>query len=67
MKKHILDMDDDELDLIRHRLITKIKQSNEADKLIAFLLMIDMSEKELTEVSDAFKKTQKGAQNDSGI
>ena len=63
MKKHLVDMDDDELDLLRYRLIAKIKQCTEPDKLLAFLLMIDMSDKELTEVADAFKNAQKGGQN----
>lgn len=64
MKKHLVDMDDDELDLLRYRLMAKIKQCTEPDKLLAFLLMIDMSDKELTEVADAFKKTRKGGRDD---
>ena len=61
-KKQLVDVDSDELDLLRMRLIAKIKKCKEADKLIAFLLMVDMTEKELEEVAMAFKKTQRGGE-----
>ena len=61
-KKQLVEVDSDELDLLRMRLIAKIKKCKEADKLIAFMLMVDMTEKELEEVAMAFKKMQKGGE-----
>ena len=40
-----------------------VKQCGKAvDKLIAFLLMVDMTQKELEEVAMAFKKMQEGGE-----
>lgn len=61
-KKQLVEVDSDELDLLKARLIAKIKTCKEADKLIAFLLMIDMTEKELEEVAMAFKQYKKGGE-----
>ena len=66
-KKQIVEVDSDELDLLKLRLIAKIKQCKEADKLIAFLLMVDMTENELVEVADAYAKCklqEKGGSDD---
>ena len=49
-------MDNEEMQFLRDRLISKIKKLNEPDKLITFLIMADMTDEEVENAAMNFAK-----------